>query len=134
MAKTITQKVVFKNTPVSTLYSMYLDSKHHTAINGGAKASISAKEGAKYSAGNKYITGRNLQLIKNKLISQSWRASDWDDTDTDSTFIMLFEQNGKDAVINMTHANIPDKHVAGIKSGWTSYYWEPWKKYLKTKK
>ena len=130
MAKTITQKVVFKNTPVSKLYSMYLDSKQHTAINGGAKANISAREGAKYNVGENYITGKNLHLVKNKLIVQSWRAVDWAKDDIDSTFIMQFEQKGKDAIINMTHANIPDKQVAGIKSGWTSYYWAPWKKLL----
>jgi activator of HSP90 ATPase len=130
MAKTITQKVVFKNTPVSKLYSMYLDSKHHTAITGGEPANISAKEGAKYTAHGGWIVGKNLQLGKNNLIVQSWRGKDWEKGLPDSTFIMLFEQNGKDAVINMTHANIPDKHVAGIKSGWNDYYWKPWKKLL----
>ncbi|MGP8217500.1 MAG: SRPBCC domain-containing protein [Bacteroidia bacterium] len=130
MAKTIMQKVVFKNTSTGTLYSMYLDSKHHAAITGGMPAKISAKEGAKFSAHGGYITGKNLQLIKNRLIVQSWRGSDWVKSDTDSTFILLFEQNGKDAVINMTHANIPDKHADDIKQGWIDYYWKPWKEYL----
>jgi len=47
---------------------------------------------------------------------------------------MLFEQKGKDAIIHMTHANIPDKQVAGIKSGWNDYYWKPWKELLASKK
>ncbi|HTA82967.1 MAG TPA: SRPBCC domain-containing protein [Bacteroidia bacterium] len=128
--KTITQNVVFKNTKTATLYSMYLDSKHHTAITGGVPAKISAKEGAKFSAHDGYIIGKNLQLVKNKLIVQSWYGTDWEKGSDESTFIMLFEQKGKDAVIHMTHANIPDKHVAGIKSGWNDYYWTPWKKYL----
>jgi activator of HSP90 ATPase len=130
MPKTITQKVVFKNTNVGTLYSMYLDSKHHTAITGGNPAQISAKEGTKFSAHGGYIVGKNLQLVKNRLIVQSWLGTDWAKGESDSTFIMLFEQKGKDAIIEMTHANIPDKNVKGIKQGWVDYYWTPWKKYL----
>jgi activator of HSP90 ATPase len=130
MAKTITQKVVFKNTDADVLYSMFLDSKHHTAITGGVPAKISAKEGAKFSVHEGYITGKNLQLVKNKLIVQSWYGSDWTKDDVDSTFILLFEQKGKDAVINMVHANIPDEHADSIKQGWNDYYWKPWKNYL----
>jgi len=134
MTKTITQNVVFKNTKTSTLYSMYLDSKQHTAITGGVPAKITAKEGAKFSAHGGYIVGKNLQLVKDKLIVQSWYGTDWAKGSDDSTFIMLFEQKGKDAVIHMTHANIPDKQVAGIKSGWNDYYWKPWKECLASKK
>ena len=133
MAKTITQKVIFKGTAVAKLYSMYLDSKHHVALTGGHKAKIAATAGDKFSAWDGHIIGRNLQLLKNKLIVQAWHGSDWDKTDADSTFIMLFEQKGKDAVIHMTHANIPDAHVAGIKKAWTDCYWTPWKAYLASK-
>jgi len=134
MAKTITQSVVFKNVKTGTLYSMFLDSKYHQAITGGMPAKITAKEGAKFSAHDGYITGQNLQLVKDKLIVQSWQSVDWAKTDVDSTFILLFEQKGKDAVIHMTHANVPDKEVDGVKKGWTDYYWAPWKKYLASMK
>ena len=134
MAKTITQSVTFKNAKVSTLYSMFLNPKEHEALTGGNPAKISAKEGAKFSVWGDYITGKNLQLIKDKLIVQAWLGSDWDKSEIDSTFILLFEQKGKDAVIHMTHANIPDKQAKGIKDGWTEYYWAPWKAYLASKK
>jgi activator of HSP90 ATPase len=132
MTKTITQNVVFKNAKTSVLYSMYLDSKHHKAITVGHPATISAKEGSKFTVYDGYITGKNLQLIKDELIVQSWRGSDWSKKDADSTFIMLFEQKGKDVIIHMTHANLPDKHADDIKQGWIDYYWKPWKKYLST--
>lgn len=134
MARTITQKVVFKNTPVETLYDTYMNAKEHSASVGVA-AKIQNKEGTKFSAHDNYVTGKNLQLIKNKLIVQSWRASDWSKSDIDSTFILFFEQRGNDGVIYMAHANVPDKHLAGIKKGWNDYYWKPWKKYFeKTRK
>lgn len=130
MPKTITQTVTFKNQKAAALYSMYLDSKLHTMITGGAAAKINAKEGSSFSAHGGYCFGKNLQLVKDKLIVQSWRAADWDKNDMDSTFILSFEQKGKDAVITMVHANVPDNQAAGVKSGWTDYYWKPWKEYL----
>src|SRR5437773_1895407 len=101
MAKTITQHVVFKNQKMSALYSMFLDSKEHTMITGGNKAKISAIEGAAFTAHDGYIKGRNFQLVKDKLIVQSWRSNDWKKEDIDSTFILSFEQKGKDAVIHL---------------------------------
>ncbi|MCE9537730.1 MAG: SRPBCC domain-containing protein [Bacteroidetes bacterium] len=132
MPKTIVQKVVFKNTTAKALYELYMDAKKHSLVI-GAPAKISAKEGIKYSAHGGYINGKNLQLVKDKLIVQSWKAEDWDKEDIDSTFIILLEPKGKDVILHMTHANVPDKHSAGVKSGWYDYYWKPWKKYISEK-
>ena len=135
MAKTIVQQVVFKNTPVATLYNTYMDAREHS-VSVGVSAKIQNKEGVRFSAHDNYVTGKNLQLIKHKLIVQSWRASDWSQSAVDSTFILSFEQRGNDGIISMVHANVPDKHFAGIKKGWDDYYWKPWKKYFaeRTKK
>ena len=133
MASTITQKVVFKNIPVATLYNAYMNAKEHSA-SVGVVAIIQNKEGAKFTAHGNYVTGKNLQLIKDKLIVQSWRASDWGKSDIDSTFILCFEQRGKDGIVYMTHANVPDKQFEGIKRGWNDYYWKPWKKYFAEKR
>ena len=87
MPKTLTQTITFKNQKASDLYSMYLDSKQHAMITGGGTAKITAKEGAAFSAHGGYCFGKNLQLVKDKLIVQSWRASDWGKDVIDSTFI-----------------------------------------------
>ena len=133
MTKTITQKVVFKNTPVKALYELYMDAKKHSLVT-GAPAKITAKEGTTFSAHDGYIKGKNLQLIKDKLIVQSWKGQDWDKNDLDSTFIINFEQKGKDAVLRVTHANLPEKHADDIRKGWHDYYWKPWKQHLAGKK
>lgn len=130
MAKTLTQKIVFKNASPETLYEMFLNAKHHAAITGGGTTKIIAKEGEQFSVYDGYITGKNLQLVRGKLIVQSWFGSDWNANEPDSTFILLFEQKGKDTLLNMIHANIPDEFAEGIKKGWTDFYWKPWKKYL----
>ncbi|HWB64311.1 MAG TPA: SRPBCC domain-containing protein [Chitinophagales bacterium] len=133
MAKTIYQKLVFKNTTPAQLYEMYVDSKKQTASTGMA-AKISAKEGAKYTTCDGYNSGKNLVLKKNELIVQTWFAQNWEKTYPDSILILAFSAKGKDAVLEMTHANIPDKHAKGMDKAWHTYYWEPWKKYLKNLK
>ena len=129
MARTIVQKVVFKNTTPKALYDLYMNAEKHSIVT-AAKAKISEKEGSKFSAHDGYITGKNLQLVKNRLIVQAWRGSDWDRSDVDSTFIIYLESKGKDVVLHAIHANLPDGQAAGIDEGWRTYYWEPWKKYL----
>lgn len=131
MPKTIVQKVLFKNTTAKALYDLYMDAKKHSMVT-GAPAKISAKEGSKYSAHGGYITGKNRQLVKDKLIVQSWRAEDWNQEDIDSTFIIFLETKGKDVIVHVTHSNVPEGQMKSLKSGWNDYYWKPWKKYLLT--
>lgn len=133
MSKTICQTVVFKNTSPETLYRIYMDPKKHSKAIGGSAVKISAKPGSSYSAWDGYIQGKTLQLMKGKMIVQSWRSSDFKQGDLDSVLVLWFEKRGKDAVINMAHANVPDHQYAGVKSGWDDFYWKPWKKYLEKK-
>jgi activator of HSP90 ATPase len=133
MAKTITQKIVFKNTTAKVLYDMYMNEKKHSELTGGS-AKITSKIGASYSVYDGYITGKNLHLVKDQMIVQTWRGSDWKKTDKDSILVLNFHQKGEDAVVKMAHVNIPTNQVDGIKKGWDDYYWEPWKKYLADKK
>jgi activator of HSP90 ATPase len=129
MTKTITQKVVFKNTTPKALYDLYMDAKKHSQST-GAMAKIEAKEGTKFTAYDNYISGKNLHLIKDKLIVQSWRGSDWAKGDMDSTFIINLESKGNDTILHVTHANLPEKQADDIKKGWADFYWLPWKKHL----
>jgi activator of HSP90 ATPase len=129
MAKTIVQKVVFKNTTPKDLYDLYMNSKKHSKAT-AAPAQISAKEGAPFSAAGGYITGQNLKLVKDQLIVQSWRGKDWSKKDADSTFLIHLEPKGKNVVLHAVHTNIPDKQAEGIDKGWHTFYWEPWKQYL----
>jgi len=129
MTKTIIQDVVFKNARASDIYDLYVDAKKHTQST-GAPAKISAKVGSSFSAHDGFITGKNLQLVKDRLIIQSWRGKDWKKDDADSTFIISLEQKGKDTLLHAVHANIPDNQVKGISKGWKDFYWDPWKKFL----
>lgn len=129
MPKTITQRVVFKNATTGQLYELYMNAKKHSAAT-HTHTKITNLEGTKYAAGDGYITGRNLLLQQNRMIVQTWRASDWDRQDEDSILILSFQQSGKHAILNMVHAHLPDRHAGSIKRGWTTYYWNMWKDYL----
>ena len=132
MSKTLVQKIVFKNTKAKDLYDLYMDAKKHSEAT-MAPAKITAKEGSRFSAHEDYIGGKNLRLVKNKLIVQTWRASNWKNEDPDSIFIISLEAKGNDTVLHAIHANLPDEHADSINKGWHDYYWKPWKKYLSGK-
>lgn len=129
MPKTIIQNVIFKNVAAKDLYDLYMNAEKHS-LTTGAPAKISAKEGSIFSAYDGYITGKNLKLIKDRLIVQTWRGQDWSLGDYDSTFILALEQKGKNVVLHAIHTNVPDNQVKGVDKGWYEFYWEPWKKYL----
>ena len=129
MPKTIVQDVVFKNASPKDLFDLYMDSSKHS-IATGAPAELSTKEGGNYAVHSGYITGKNLQLIKDKLIVQSWRAQSWAETDVDSTFIIYLEAVGNDTLLHAVHANVPDAAADSINAGWHKMYWEPWRLYL----
>jgi len=129
MSKTIVQKIIFKKTRTAVLFNLYMDSHQHTTVTQSI-ATISPKEGGRYSAHDQYITGKNLRLVKNRLIVQTWRASNWGEDIADSVFIIALEQKGRDVIVSATHANVPDEEFEDLKNGWTEFYWKPWKEYL----
>ena len=132
MSKTISQKVVFKNTTTKALYDLYMNARLHSMIAGGP-VKIVAKAGTKFSAFGNSIRGKNLYLVKNRQIVQTWRGGDWNKKEPDSIFMISLEQKEKDVLLNMVHGFLPDKEMAGIKKGWFDYYWNPWKQYISGK-
>jgi activator of HSP90 ATPase len=130
---TIIQKVVFKNTKRESVYELYMNAQLHSLIIDGP-VEITEKVGSSFNAFKGYITGKNLQLVKNQLIVQSWRGSDWDKNDADSAFLISLEQNVNDTVLNMVHANVPDDKAKSLDKGWHDHYWNPWKQHLSGQK
>jgi activator of HSP90 ATPase len=128
MAKTIVQTVRF-NAPPEALFALFADSRKHTAAT-GAKAVISTKIGGRCEAYEGSLTGTTLGIIRNRVFVQTWRADNWTSDQADSVLALFFEKDGKGGRLTMVHANIPDEHYPGIKTGWPTYYWAPWKHFL----
>ena len=129
MTKPIAQSVTFKASP-EELFEIFTDSKKHSAAT-GARASISAKPGAKFTAFEAMLSGRNLLVIPGRMVVQAWRASHWKDSDLDSILILNFSKAPGGGRIDLVHVGVPQHDHQGVTKGWPLYYWEPWKAYLK---
>lgn len=125
--KTIKQTVTFHTTP-HEIYETLMDSKKHSAFT-SSKANISRKVGGRFSAYDNYAKGKNLILIKDKKIVQSWRASDWPDK-VYSKITLILTKTNTGTRLTFTQTNVPDKEYKSISKGWYDYYWIPLRKYL----
>jgi activator of HSP90 ATPase len=129
MTKPIVQSVTFKASP-QELFEIFTNSKKHSTAT-GAKASVSAKAGAKWTAWDGMISGKNLVVVPGHMIVQAWRASHWKDSDLDSILILTFSQAAGGSRIDLVHVGVPQHDHQGVTKGWPQYYWNPWKAYLK---
>ncbi len=110
------------------IYEALMDSKKHAEFT-GAPAKISRKVGGPISAHGDYISGQNLELVQDKKIVQSWRASDWP-KEHFSTVTFLFKLTRGGTKIFFSHKRVPINQVKSITDGWETYYWRPLKQML----
>jgi len=128
MAKTIQQSVVFP-ARASKLFALYADGKLHGAAT-GQKAAIGKAAGGRFSAFNGMITGKLLHIARNRIWVQTWRGKHWKSSDRDSVLTLVFDDTPKGGRVVLVHANVPDHDAKGVNTGWRSFYWEPWSKFL----
>ena len=107
-----------------------MNSAKHTAAT-GMPAKISPKVGGRWSAFDGMILGKNLVLIPNRMVVQTWRSSAWKKADPDSVLVVTFEKGaGGDTTVHLVHVGVPSHDHQGVTQGWVKYYWDPWKEYL----
>ncbi len=131
MTPTILQRVKFSASP-EILFEMYMDSKKHAAAT-GRPAKLSRKVGGDWNAHGGAIGGKNLLIEPGKRIVQAWRASYWKKHEL-SILILTFEKAAGGAVVDLVHVGVPQHDQKGVRKGWPTYYWKPWKKYLASRK
>jgi activator of HSP90 ATPase len=131
MTKAIQQSVEFRASP-EQLFEIYLDSKNHSEAT-GAPARLSRKPGGKFTAWGGQLAGRNLLIIPKRMIVQAWRATHWKSSDPDSILVLTFSKSACGGRVDLVHANVPEHDHKGVTRGWPTYYWQPWKEYLKRK-
>jgi activator of HSP90 ATPase len=132
MTPVVEQSAFFPKVTPAVLYSLFMDSVEHSAAT-GAPAKISPKIGGKWSAFGGMILGRNLDLVPNRMIVQSWRSSEWKKSDPDSVLVVRFEKSPGGATAYLAHVGVPQHDHAGVTQGWKKFYWEQWEKYLATR-
>ncbi|MFA6269420.1 MAG: SRPBCC family protein [archaeon] len=128
--KNLKQIILINSTP-KEVFDAFMDQKKHSKFT-GTKATIENKVGGKFSVWDDYATGETLELVPDKKIVQSWRASDWPEEYL-SKIILELSFSGKSTKLRFTHKGIPEESYSEIKQGWIDYYWNPMKKMLEGK-
>ncbi|MFY8035493.1 MAG: SRPBCC domain-containing protein [Flexibacteraceae bacterium] len=124
--RTISEVIYFENVSASYLFNLYTDATLHTEVT-GAPVNISNKLGDAFSAYSGFCIGENLDIIKDKLIIQTWRTSDWPIGTDDSIVIIRLVPEQNNCHLYLTHENIPEHLAEGLRAGWHQFYWDKWK-------
>jgi uncharacterized protein YndB with AHSA1/START domain len=126
MAK-IHQEVTFA-APPAKVYQALLDSAEHAKFT-GQPADIGKSAGDAWSAFGGKIGGRNVELVENARIVQTWRSGQWPEGQHSMVRFELSAE-GAGTKLVLDHDALAEEHVAMIDGGWPKMYWEPLRKYL----
>jgi len=126
---TITQKVTISAHP-KEVFNAILNPKKHSEFT-ESKATGKEVVGAKFTAWDGYITGRNIEIEKNKRIVQEWSTIDWPDKYPPSILEFNFKLVDGKTELTIIHSNIPKDQEEELKQGWIDFYWNPLKNYFK---
>ena len=114
------------------VYAALMDSRKHRAFT-GESASISKRVGGTFTAYGDYASGKNLALVANKKIVQSWRGSDWPEGQYSKvTYVLKAVKGG--TKLTFTQSGVPPSQLKEIKKGWGEFYWKPLADWLKKRR
>src|ERR1700733_13772954 len=136
----IHQELTFKASP-HAVYEALMSSQQFDAITRLSDAvtlvtaadakptSISREVGGPFTLFGGYITGRNLELLDDERLVQSWRAQSWGAGDY-SIVKFVLRANGGETRLVFDHRGFPDGGGTPRPRGWYPHYWDPLSKYL----
>ncbi len=114
------------------IYRAFVSSREHTEVT-RSEAKCSAKVGGRFTAWDKYISGKNLELVEGKKIVQEWKTSEWPQGYEPSILKIFLKKKGGGTQLSMTQSRVPASQVDQYDKGWYESYWEPLKQYFRTK-
>jgi len=81
-----------------------------------------------------YISGTNIELVKNSKIVQKWRGDEdcWPIGHFSKLTINL-EKKNKGTKIELIQENVPEECAEDFNKGWHDFYWNPLKKIFKAR-
>ncbi|HEX2139093.1 MAG TPA: SRPBCC domain-containing protein [Woeseiaceae bacterium] len=126
-------KTVVLPASAGELYEMYMDPRVHGEFT-GAPAKICEEPGSPFEAFGGLVSGTTLQVVRHRLIVQSWRSVNFAKTDPNSTLIISFTPEDEDGRIDLVHVNVPASDYQGVSGGWDSRYFSPWLDYLRSRR
>jgi activator of HSP90 ATPase len=114
------------------VYRAFVSPKEHTEFT-GSEAKCSAKVGGRFTAWDKYISGKNLGLVEGKKIVQEWKTSEWPQGYEPSILQISLTKKGGGTQLSMIQSRVPASQVDQYDKGWCESYWEPLKRYFRAK-
>ena len=114
------------------VYNAWLSSEGHSGMT-DSSASCSADIGDEFTAWEGYIQGKNLELEYGKRIVQSWRTTEFSDSEADSQIEVILEPVGDQTKLTLHHTGLPP-HGTQYEQGWVEAYFEPMKEYFSTRR
>jgi uncharacterized protein YndB with AHSA1/START domain len=109
------------------VYDAWMSSEGHGEMT-LTECTIDPRVGGEYEAGDGYITGRTIALEPGRRIVQTWRTSEFADTDPDSEIEVLLAPVAGGTRLTLKHSNVPDGQTSYRDGGWQDYYFAPMKK------
>ncbi|MFA5051577.1 MAG: SRPBCC family protein [Patescibacteria group bacterium] len=110
------------------VYEVWMDSDKHSQLT-GSEATISRVVGGEFTTFGGWATGKNIELIPDKKIIQTWRADDWPAGHFSTLTVHLLPAPGGTKIL-FTQTGVPLSLAKSVAQGWKDFYWEPMKKYI----
>jgi activator of HSP90 ATPase len=130
---TITQKIIIPKVSPKQVYEVYVNPRKHSEFT-ESKATGKPVVGGKFTAWDKYISGKFVELEEGKRVVQEWTSTDFPEGYPPSKLELTFREVPKGTEITMVHSNVPKEIADDAADGWTEFYWAPIKKYFKKEK
>lgn len=96
---------------------------------GAAPTQISGEAGGAFALFGGYVTGRQIELVRDQRIVQAWRAGSWGPGIYSIAKFELADE-GSDTKLVFDHTGFPLSQAQHLADGWKSNYWEPLAKFL----
>ena len=119
--------------PPQAVYDAWLDSAAHSAMT-GSEAKLGKRVGDRYTAWDGYISGKTLELAPGRRIAQSWRTTEFNSKDPDSTIVVDLEPTKTGTRLTLTHRGVPDGQTGYENGGWRDFYFAPMQAYFENGK
>jgi activator of HSP90 ATPase len=118
---TIRHNVLIPLSSPEAVYRAFLSSKEHTQFT-GSEAKCGAKDGGRFTAWDKYISGKNVKLVKDKMIVQEWKTSEWPEGYEPSILKISLKRKGTGTQVSMIQSRVPASQADQYDKGWYESY------------
>jgi activator of HSP90 ATPase len=124
----IEQTMRFNATP-EEVFDALVDPFKHSEFT-GSRATTSRRAGARFTAWDGYISGKNIRLVKDKKIVQEWKTTEWPKGYPPSRLEFTLTAKDGGTELKMVHSKVPAEQVEDYRKGWYDSYWNPLKRYF----